>query len=153
MTLLPAVMRKAGFELTLIKRRGQAAIYRQHFPGANPDHDAFEVILAQCRTTNHKGQAVEPYEGYPATESWGRKGWTFTSLAKALQKLNRLAEASRRGTVSRKNRFDARPTQRGRSLGAKASRLVVASNNLVSPSRHRRVHRQVNVYATQQMHS
>ena len=104
MTPLPAVISKGGFKLTTVRRAGRAAIYRQHFPGANPDHDAYEVILPQVRNTNHKGQYVEPYEAYPAAESWGKKGWTFTSLAKAVQKLEELAQtASCRGTVSRRN--------------------------------------------------
>ena len=91
MTPLQAVIRKGGFELTLIRRIGRVAIYRQHLSGGNPDHDAYEVILTQVRNTNHKGQPVEPYEGYPSAESWGKKGWTFTGLAKAVQKLKQLA--------------------------------------------------------------
>jgi hypothetical protein len=86
MTLLSPVIRKGGFELTMITRVGRSAAYRQHLPGGNPDHEAFEVILPQTRTTNHKGEPVEPYESYPAAESWGKKAWTFTSLAKAFQK-------------------------------------------------------------------
>ena len=130
MTLLPPIIRKAGFELTLIRRIGRAAIYRQHVLGGNPDHDAYEVILAQIRTTNHKGEPVESYEGYPAAESWGKKGWTFTGLAKAVQKLKQLAhKASRAGTVSRKNRLDGRGAIITRGLRAKAPRLMVSSKN------------------------
>jgi hypothetical protein len=132
MTLLPPVIHKAGFELTLIRRVGTVALYRQHLPGGKPDHDAYEVILLQVRNTNHQGQPVEPYEGYPAAESWGKKGWTFTDLAKAVQKLKQLAKASRSGTVSRKNRFDRRRSL-GASLVAKASRLGLASNNFQRP--------------------
>jgi hypothetical protein len=117
MTLLAAVTRKAGFELTMVKRIGRAAIYRQHLPGANPDQDAYEVILPQVRNTNHNGQPVEPYEGYPSAESWGKKGWTFTSLGKAVQKLQQLAQkASRVRTVSRKNRFKGQPSIRSRRI-------------------------------------
>jgi hypothetical protein len=82
-TPLPTVIRKGGFELTMIRRAGPVAVYRQHFPGGEPDHDAYEVILAQERNTNHKGEFVRPYEAYPAAESWGKKGWTFTDLAEA----------------------------------------------------------------------
>jgi hypothetical protein len=69
-TPLPTIIRKAGFELAMIRRIGRAAVYRQHLPGGKPDHDAYEVILAQIRNTNHDGEAVEPYEGYPAAESF-----------------------------------------------------------------------------------
>jgi hypothetical protein len=127
MTPLGAVIHKAGFEFTLIRRLGRAAIYRQHLPGRSPEHDAYEVILPQVRNTNHKGQSVEPYEGYPSAESWGKKGWTFTSLTKALQKLKQLAQkASRAGTVSRRNRFKGQPSIRSRRMG-NASLFVPAT--------------------------
>jgi hypothetical protein len=104
MTPLGAVIHKDKLELALVRRVGKVAIYRQHRPGGNPDHDAYEVILAQVRNTNHKGETVDPYEGYPAAGSWGKKGWTFTDLAEAVQKLNELAQkASCAGTLSRKN--------------------------------------------------
>lgn len=111
MTPLPAIIGKAGFELRRVKRVGRVAIYRQHLPGANPDHDAYEVVLVQVRDTNHRGEPVGAYEGYPSAESWGKKGWTFTNLDKAFQKLLQLRKratqkASRTGTVSRRNRFD-----------------------------------------------
>ena len=107
MTPLPSVLRKAGFELTMVKRAGRAAVYRQHLPGGNPGHDAYEVILPQVRNSDHKGQPAQPYEGCPAAESWGKKGWTFTDLPKAVHKLNQLAQkASCAGTVSRRNRLD-----------------------------------------------
>jgi hypothetical protein len=128
MTPLPQVICKAGFELMLIHRVGKVAIYRQHLPGANPDHDAYEVILPQVRNTNHKGQRVEPYEAYPSAESWGTKGWTFTNLDKAFQKLLQLRrraaqKASCAGTVSRSNRGDGQGSLRGR-LKARTSPLV-----------------------------
>jgi hypothetical protein len=65
MTPLPPVIHKAGFELTLIRRLGRVAIYRQHWPGGNPDHDAYEVILPQVRNTNHEGQLVAPMKVIP----------------------------------------------------------------------------------------
>ncbi len=124
MTSLPAVVGKAGFELTMIRRVGRAAIYRQHLPSGNPDHDAYEVIVPQVRNTDYRGQPVEPYEGYPAAESWGKKGWTFTGFAQAAQKLKQVAQkAPRAGTVSRKNRSDGIGSIR---CVAKASRLGVA---------------------------
>lgn len=136
MTPLPTIIRKAGFELALVLRTGRVAIYRQHLLGGNPEHDAYEVILPQVRTTNHQGEPVEPYEGYPSAESWGKKGWTFTSLAKAVQKLKQLAgKASCAGTVSRRNRFDGRLSIR--------SRLKGNGPPLVGQSRHTSAQRKV----------
>src|SRR5215471_4907247 len=114
MTPLPIVIRKAGFELTLVRRVGRVVIYRQHFLDSDPDHDAYEVILAQVRNSNHRGEPVDPYEGYPAAESWGRKAWTFTSAANAVQKLEQLVQkASCAGTVSPRNRPDSGTGQKG----------------------------------------
>jgi hypothetical protein len=132
MTPLPTVICKGGFDLTLVRRGGRAAIYRQHFRGDSPNHDAYEVILPQCRNTNYSGQLIDPYKGYPPAESWGRKGWTFTSLGKAVQKLNRLAEASRPGTVSRKNRFEGR-TGSGAGSWLMGSRFVPATQRFALP--------------------
>ena len=127
MTQLAAVVRKGGFELTMIRRKGRAAIYRQHLPGGNPDHDAYEVILPQMRDTNHEGEPVAPYEGYPTAESWGKKGWTFTSLAKAVQKLKQLPQkASRAGTVSRKNRLDSQGSIQSRLIASDGSQPFLA---------------------------
>ena len=71
MTPLPEVIRKRGFELTLVSRKGKAAIYRQHWPGGNPDNDAYEVILPRLLNTDFDGQPVEPHESYPESEAWG----------------------------------------------------------------------------------
>ncbi len=151
MTPLPAVIRKGGFELTMITRVGRAAIYRQHLPGGNPDRDAYEVILPQVRNTDHKGEPVEPYEGYPAAESWGKKGWTFTSLAKAVQKLKELAQkASCAGTVSRKNRFHGRRSSReaGSQLRFRAlhSRATI-SRSAIGQSRQTSLRRRLRPYS------
>jgi hypothetical protein len=124
MTRLPRIVRKSGFELSLLLRNGRVPIYRQHRPGSNPEHDAYEVILPQTRNTNHKGEPVEPYEAFPSAESWGKKGWTFTSLFKAVQKLLQLTrKAASAGTASRKNRFDGQRRLR-RGLLANRPQLV-----------------------------
>jgi hypothetical protein len=137
MTPLPVIMGKGGFELTMVRRQGRAVIYRQHLPGGNPDHDAYEVIMPQSRNTNYKGEPVEPYEAYPAAESWGKKGWTFASLATAVQKLKELAQkASCAGTVSRKNRLDGSEASRAGSYVV-ASCFVVPRNNFPRPVRQR----------------
>jgi hypothetical protein len=134
MTPLPAVIRKNGFELTMVRRVGRLAIYRQHLPGGNSDHDAYEVILAQTRDTNHDGEAVEPYECYPAAESWGKKGWTFTSLAKAVQKIKQLTrKASCRGTVRRKNRFDGQGSIETRLTARDGSQPFLARQSFCHP--------------------
>jgi hypothetical protein len=133
---LPSPIHKGGFELTMLKRLGRVAIYRQHLPGGSPDQDAYEVILPQTRTTKYTGEAVDPYEGYPAAESWGKKGWTFTSLAKAIKKLKRLQKFAQKGpcsgTVSRKTRHGGQGRLRGGSL-ANFSQLIPVTRPSAAP--------------------
>jgi hypothetical protein len=146
MTPLPRVIRKGGFELRMLKRVGRAVIYRQHVSDGNPDCDAYEVILPQPRNTDHNGKPIAPYEGYPSAGSWGKKGWTFTSLAKALQKVQGLTQkASRRGTESRRNRFDGRRSPSERSFTAKASCHALASNDFTGKNRYTELRRHVKV--------
>jgi hypothetical protein len=131
---LPSVIRKNGFELTMVRRVGRVAIYRQHLPTGNPTHDAYEVILAQSRNTNHEGEPVRPYECYPAAESWGKKGWTFTNLAEAVQKLQRLTgKVSRAGTVKRKNRFDSQGSIQSVPIASHGSQPVLARQSFGRP--------------------
>jgi hypothetical protein len=139
-TPLPAAIRKDGFELKLVRRIGRAAVYRQHFLRGIPDHDAYEVILPQVRNTNHEGETIEAYEGFPSAESWGTKGWTFTNLDKAVQKLLQLGKRASQnapcsGTVSRRNRFDGQRRIR-RGLLAKHARPAPVSEPF-APSFHR----------------
>ena len=134
MTLLPALVSKGGFELMMIRRVGRAAIYRQHLPGGNPDHDGYEVILPQVRNTNHNGEPVEPYEGYPAAESWGKKGWTFNTLAKAVEKLKHLANGSDLGTGRRRNHFEE---SRSYPLIANRQRIVPVTRRFGSAAKRK----------------
>jgi hypothetical protein len=146
MTTLPAVIHKGGFKLTKVRRLGRAAIYRQHLAGSDPGHDAYEVILAQTRHTNYKGEPVEPYEGYPAADSWGKKGWTFTSFAKAVEKLEKVAKASCAGTASRKNRFHGhrRSPEAGSQLRSRARYPgATISRSRIGQSRQTPVRRKV----------
>jgi len=136
MTPLPTIVRKGGFELSLILRTGRVAIYRQHWPGTDPEHDAYEVILPQVRATNHEGEPVERYEAFPSAESWGKKGWTFTTFDKAVQKLLQLTrKASRVRTVSRRNRRTGRTGIRSR-LSANPLQRVRLAGISASPVRH-----------------
>jgi hypothetical protein len=118
----------------MIRRLGRVAIYRQHLPGGNPDHDAYEVIVTQLRNTDHTGQRVETYESYPTAESWGKKGWTFTSLTSAVQKLKQLTgKASRTGTVSPKNRLDGSEGLRAAWGGLQGSASPLFATNDFAP--------------------
>jgi hypothetical protein len=126
-------VQKGGFQLTLVRREGRVAMYRQHRPGSDAVHDGYEVILPRVLKTNHKGEPVEPYEAYPWPESWGKQGWTFTDLARASQKCDEFAgKVSRARHVSRRNRRTGRAGIRSR-LSANPAVYAVARRNLASP--------------------
>jgi hypothetical protein len=113
MTPLPEVIRKGGFDLTLVSRKGKAAIYWQHWPSGNPDNDAYEIILPRVLNTNFLGEAVPPYEAYPKAEECGIKGWTLTTLDGAKRKLEEASQKAPRSLhVSRRNRSVAVPGSR-----------------------------------------
>ena len=110
---LPEIIRRGGFELTLVGRKGKAAIYRQHSPSGNPDNAAYEVILPRVLNTNFLREAVPPYEAYPKAEEWGIRGWTLTTLDGAKSKLEEVSQKAPRSLhVSRRNRFVAVPGSR-----------------------------------------
>lgn len=90
MKKLPNTLSKDGFTLTLVKRQGRAALYRQKGPGRG--EEAFEVIIPNVYSRDFNGDQVEPYESYPGAGEWGRKGWTFLNKDKANQKLKELNE-------------------------------------------------------------
>jgi len=105
---LATTLRKGGLALTLVRRNGKAAIYRQHAPSGNPDNDAYEVILPRVLNTDFNGQPVEPHESYPESEAWGNRGWTFKTLSEAQRKVEKVSQKAARSQKGlRRNRFDA----------------------------------------------
>jgi len=125
---LPTALRKGGFDLTLVSRRDTAAIYRQHWPSGNPDNDVYEVVLPRVFNTDFRRQPVESYESYPASEEWGKRGWTYVTLADAQEKLEKLDSRQKAVSsihVTRRNRFVAAAgsAQREQRQGAVLTRL------------------------------
>jgi len=140
MTPLPLTVGKAGFELSQLIRNGKVAIYRQHRPGSDSVHDTYEVILPQVRNTNHKGDSVDPYEAFPSKESWGKKGWTFTTFDEAFNKLLQLiGRASCAGTASPKIASVGRTDPTYRTLRrSRVKAITKRSGRGVSEGRQRR---------------
>lgn len=91
MKKLPKTLTKDGFTLTLIKRQGRTAIYKQSRKGMY--HVAYEVIIPNVYNRDFNGAEVEPYESYPGAGEWGRKGWTFLDSDKANNKLEEINES------------------------------------------------------------
>ena len=82
--LLAKEFRRSGFKYRQLAREGNAAIYEQTRIGCPEPSVAYEVIRIRCRDGFLiGGRFVEPAEVYPASELWGRDGFTFTDRTKA----------------------------------------------------------------------
>lgn len=88
---LPTQFRKSGWDFQQIKRHEKAAAYRKTCGAV----ESFEVIRPViCKTTYDAAAAgwvpCDPREGYPSSEQWGDRGWTFTDEDGAMAKLAQL---------------------------------------------------------------
>lgn len=93
---LPQVLRRGGFTLRLVERRGCAAIYRQERPGCSP---AYEVIRIRTRPpTRIHGKTLPEREAYPGNERWGRDAWTYSQCGGRLTPDQVLAQARQKMT-------------------------------------------------------
>lgn len=88
--LLGERIKTNGYIYSLVKREGNIAIYKQ---GMTP---FYEVIRIKVKTVNEllksgkKYKDCDTFEAYPASEEWGRNGWTFNSIEKAEKKYRSL---------------------------------------------------------------
>lgn len=74
---LPERFRQKGFELELVQRTGNVALYKRF--QSNPDKCHYEVIVVQSHNGRTIGESfIEPAEFYPSDSQWGQYGWTFT---------------------------------------------------------------------------
>lgn len=86
MTALKKHIRRDGFDLRMIERTGDVAIYEQ------TRHDIeitrYEVIKIRVAKAWKlpNGQEVPEHEAYPSSEQWGSLGWTLTDLSTARTK-------------------------------------------------------------------
>jgi hypothetical protein len=80
---LATTLDDAVFHYTQLARIGLVALYRQTHKASGVDR--FEVIRIQRRQAHTwpSGQTTPAHEGYPGSQSWGRHGWTYGSLAVA----------------------------------------------------------------------
>jgi hypothetical protein len=77
MRKLPKKLRKEGFDLELVERKGHVCIYRHHLPFNDEDNDDYEVVIPNLYNRDFNGNKVETYESYPGTNQWGSKGFTI----------------------------------------------------------------------------
>ena len=88
---LPAQFRHNGFEYQQIARERDAAIYEQRWGGCVDPSVCYEVVRIRRREGFQIGaRLVEAGEVYPASESWGTHGFTFTDKDAAFAKLKEI---------------------------------------------------------------
>jgi hypothetical protein len=81
---------KNGRIFTLHTRIGNVAVFEGR--AAKSSHVTYETIIIQ----SHEGREIqgvrfEPAEYPPSNEQWGVKGWTYTRIEQAIEKMNDLA--------------------------------------------------------------
>jgi hypothetical protein len=75
---------REGYTHTLLKRKGDVAIYEQR---KTKNNVAYEVIVISRHDGYTLGGAyIEPAETYPSNSEWGVKGFTYRDLTKAEEK-------------------------------------------------------------------
>lgn len=91
MRVLPENFNDGGFEMSLLERHGNLAIYEQR---KNSRAVAFEVVIIRPRKdrTLPNGNFISGGEYYPCPSEFGTYGWACESLERARQRLSLLTE-------------------------------------------------------------
>lgn len=89
MKTLSKDIKKDGFNLKQIKRKGDKAIYIKTKSGTKLKN--YEVIrIGRHNGYTIAGQYIAPSEIYPSTSEWGVKGWTYVELSAAERKFDKI---------------------------------------------------------------
>lgn len=82
---IPDTFTQHGWNLELVERQGDMAIYQRSKPGGLPPH--YEVVrLRQRDAYQLGGRDIPAGETYPSSRVWGKDGFTCPTLAKAREK-------------------------------------------------------------------
>jgi hypothetical protein len=83
---------RSGFDHQLIERRGPFCLVKRSSAAGKRSHSHYEVVRLSIRGPDQLfGRFVPERECYPASEEWGRHGFTFYDLAKARERFEQLA--------------------------------------------------------------
>lgn len=89
---VPATFMKKGFCYELVRRQGQAAIYKQ--TRKDSEFSNYEVVkIGKHNGYTMGGAYIAPAETYPGSSLWGICGWTCTDLAAADVRFQQLCES------------------------------------------------------------
>ena len=79
---IPSRFRHDGFNLTLLKRIGDVAMFSKTKPWHS--RDSFEVVILRRHPAKWISGRFYPHrESLPPTESWGTQGWSCVGLLNA----------------------------------------------------------------------
>lgn len=80
---LPETFALDGFTFRLLKREGMVALFEKKAPWT--ERRFYEVILVQthAETQFPNGITSPARESMPASEQWGKAGWSYSSLEAA----------------------------------------------------------------------
>lgn len=96
---LPAELRKNGFDLNLVERQKDVAIYQKR----KDQYEAgYEVIVIRNKEAYEiAGNYIEAAEYYPGNEDWGTYGFTYCDYRQAHRKFCNLirARSGKRSTL------------------------------------------------------
>lgn len=90
MTPLPAAFKDRGFDFKQIDRQGEIALFSK----TKGNNRSFEVVIVQkCpEHTWPNGNTSPAHEAMPSPETWGRCGFTYTTLESARNRLKTLMD-------------------------------------------------------------
>lgn len=92
MQTLKTKFNDSGFEFQQLKREGRVALYEKR--KAKYGFDSYEVVVVQIHPAETVyGKDYPERELMPPNSSWGRRGWTYSKLGAAENKLEAVAKS------------------------------------------------------------
>jgi hypothetical protein len=79
-----------GFQYTQLAREGMVAIYTQTHTASGTIRYETVRLHIQAEHTWPNGTTTPEKEAYPSSTSWGRRGWTFFTVAEAQPQMQAL---------------------------------------------------------------
>ena len=97
---LPIQFKKNGWQFEQMNREGNLAIFRKWKKPQGITIESFEVVkISQNPAYSIAGKEIPAAEGYPCSEQWGTRGWSFQTYGHALSRFMGL-NSRPSGTIS-----------------------------------------------------
>lgn len=92
----PKQFTRDGYIFAEVWRQANVAIYSQTREGARAPA-AWELVKLRVVKAHPKDVDQSPKENYPSSEEWGKRGWTFLTLAEPQDRATRLLATPQNG--------------------------------------------------------